>query len=423
MALTSEDQIKEYIVQKVNELDFTNISHTASPLEQTDIINSNQSNQQATTIEQLAPVALSDLSETDLQKIQKHPLYRELRGKFGNGKGVVFRLRDYYKNGVAPHNKTWGENNQSHLVARTLKAILPEARIIGNTFDASADYSALGASPDGSFDIHVHDTSENNASLENPESVLKMETLKPANGSLTSIDGKRSRQLLGLKNSDSVMSVYAAKDYNPLEDSSQGGIDKALKANQHVIDIANQLGKTDRDNLRLLFSSSYTAGLHPELAKLYEKQGFKIIDVNDKKALKELPNHKGPALLFNSTRGRLPHIHAAAAQKGMGLVLGPVNAFESLQVGTKTMQLLFDDSYDAKTLKKNNEIGQKSGGYKQIKLYEQSADTIQTAVQELLGGTSPNRNIHLIKDSSGTSPFTKYLNELQKYMQRLSQKK
>lgn len=256
------------------------------------------------TLPSLKDIGLpSDFVET----VQRHPIM-QLRSKFKDRK-MVFTSHHFVKSGF--RENFLGESIQVQFIKRTLQIIFPNAEFRGIRNSQKTDgFKYLNGKPVDALHLNLLDTGE----IPGETNVLPMQVLKSANPGLAIFKHGHFRQQLGIPLHAKVISIYA-KDNQTVEKILKE-IDQSLRPDYLFISLGGRVAEKEyADSLAKILGGRYESATLSEFSQINR-------------------NSNRPTIITNDLRGKVPFI---ANISDVVIVSGPINIFESLSAGTKTI--------------------------------------------------------------------------------------
>jgi hypothetical protein len=250
-----------------------------------------------------------ELPRAFIERIQKHPIMK-LAARF-HGEKPVFG-NNYFTNDKSISGFTYGEIIQAQFVAETLKIIFPNAAFKDlRTVITDAIQARQQGKPVQKF-IHLK-IADPGESVTDP-GTLPMPLLKAANPGLSAFRHGQFRKQLGFNSQDRIISLYA-KDYTA------------------AIEIVKQIDSTLRpDYIFVSIGGQSTSQADTTLFKGALQNRYDGLDLSQLSEYKKNPDR--PAIILNDMKGKVPFI---ANVSDLVIISGPINMFEPLSAGAKTI--------------------------------------------------------------------------------------
>jgi len=277
--------------------------------------------EQRIALQALPGIETFELPEEYLRFLNQHPI-AELHKKYGNGENLVFALEHFEKSGAIFLNH-FGENIQANFLEKNLKALFPKATIDPEyPFDYSKSKKARWMKKHSGKKISIMGIRD---SAEFADEFLldhqvQMAVIKPANPGMAAVPHGKFRKPLGIPSDKYVVSLYM-KDVDGYMDavnapSALGLIQEVEKVRVPDLVIISSGGK----HLDYLLDTPR-----------YLKKGYQIYFASD---LHKIDLTQGRFIILNDLRGKLPYLYNVS---DLAIVTGPINFFEPLTSGAKTV--------------------------------------------------------------------------------------
>lgn len=285
-----------------------------------------------TYLESVLKYATQPLSAVEMKAL-KQASFRKLQTELGDGRGVVFRSY-FFSNSEADITKVSslykGEYQSSRFVRRYLAELFPAAE-----FKYQEDAPGRRA-----IAIKISDVAEHEADPRKRAARLKladtipMHLIKPAMSVPIIPDKLATRAALGLSSTQKVLSLYIRAPEILTDIRS-----RAVFPETELPQLMDQLRKGfDFDVLIVSFGNLGFASFRSAGFIFTNVRNWKVENLSDltRNGHDAIPSN---TLIYNDTIGRMPYMHAAA---DLAVVVGPINFFEPIGVGTPT--LIFEKS-------------------------------------------------------------------------------
>ncbi len=272
------------------------------------------------------------LSTVEAAALAKHPIMK-LKASLGEGEGAAF-VSDVL--GVESSSVYKGEWTFTAVAVRYLKALFPKAQFMNSSKQVSANRKR--------YELLVMDPSEA-YSKENSPSEYDLYVTKGGSLPIPFAKATRAfnpeaskgelRKRFGFTSTQKVLSLYVRAadtmtDMNPRQAYNHTLYDAFFKKLRSAFEF---------DIVVVTFGNHVRGGYsYSGIARALD--GFKSIEWHEKQDIgSSAIDNK--TILANGTYGLLPYVHKAA---DLAVVIGPVNFFEPLAVGTPTLILRKADS-------------------------------------------------------------------------------
>jgi hypothetical protein len=328
------------------------------------------------------------LSQVAIDRLKRHSIF-QLRSKWEQGKNVSFQLALY------PPTKEMflifrGETIQGVFIAKILSEIFPQAEFVARANRKPKHKKAILLS--------VHDYAEEDLEDEplTDPNIIPMEMCKSANVTTSAIDRVDIRKRFGFGKKFKVISVYL-REYGASIETMRLLKYIQMKLKPQVVFVSTNLSDATQNRKPKYLSEArkFARGIYAHtLLSDYSPEDLLELD--------------RPLLIFNDVTGYLPHLHAAS---DLAIIAGPVNMFESINVGTPTIILRIEtDGYDLAGFERLIKTAERTGGAKAIDQIEE----LEQAASDLAGKTpTPS---YLVEEN-GKTPFDELLDRLQEVIQ------
>lgn len=249
------------------------------------------------------------------QSLMMHPKLRELSLKHQLGKSLVFKLKEDHV-GVIDGSAS-GETIQTRFLKAILEVLFPQA--------GYETHTRLYGGNKKRVEVRVADAYDGRVGV-NP-SAMQMHFLKINNSTSSFLKGKRTeyRSRLGF-NARPVVHIYFDTMF------SIGGLSSVIHA--EIVPMIRRIKEVYPD-ASVIFSSAHD--IDKALVRQLELSGVtSLFDGMTKlSSLAYKPQSENVSqMILNDTRGMMPYIHVAS---DVVVIKGPINLFEGLHVGTKTL--------------------------------------------------------------------------------------
>ncbi len=266
----------------------------------------------------LLPVHTFELTSAQKNKIDSHTKLQELAKKYNRGEGISFEFAKDIITGLSP--AVPGESIQTSFVVKILKYLFPKAEI-------RSDVQKKRSHKDRTVKLSVSDPYE--AGIMELGYSIPMPYLKISNATTSILRGKKEiyKKRLGLAERQVVHLYYNAHE---------GIVYDHLST--HIPKIVRQIQEAMPDTT-VIISLNHTVESNFINYLGRELSGFDRVTL-----LTELQNqgsqNTNKMLVLNNTHGLMPYLNVAS---DVLVIQGPLNLFEGLHVGTKT--LIYNSEY------------------------------------------------------------------------------
>jgi hypothetical protein len=351
------------------------------------------------TLASLKATSLLPLPKQAKELIGKHGI-RKLSSSHRKGKGILFQVNYYHPDGsLAPGR--YGESIQSHMVVQTLQEVFPEAR-----FGGGQDGIYLATRPgEKVVSLDILDHAEGGWIGRPRPTDLNMVVLKPANPVLQAISRADSRAPFEIPENKFAVSVYLQQS-NIFPEARAPGWEVGGRDNPNFAEILSAIRNVKEPDVVFLSTGGVElASIPPDIAAV--ERGYNVVLLSQWNAYKMGDK---PTIVMNNYSGILPYLYAAS---DLAVISGPVNIFEPLTVGTKTV--FFENSailadYNPNAFGRLSKVAQETGG-------GYSARNLEDMEFKIFSALLPGRPItppYRVEDQAGTSAFSRYLDHLQR---------
>lgn len=333
----------------------------------------------------------NDLTPAQLQMLKDHPISKYADG-LKLGQGLEFRSM-FYNVEASPRYK--GEYVQSQYIRKVLESLFPKAKF------SHTDVPTLrGREP---VKILLADIAERSdgfviKKIANKGMILPMHIVKPSNYTPVKMDKTAARQELGLPANRKIISLYVRSEDTMTNLKSIHG-----KVNSKFTELFEGLEKAFPLDIVIITFGNYSPGVWGLASTGLLHSG---VTWNTTAELSEIMTNKssfdGQTIIVNDTQGKMKSIYAAA---DLAVVVGPINFFEPLTVGTPTLlvekssaetQNSSYDSYDDNVYNSLMDLAIKTGGAAKVtydRFDENWNDGIPAAVKKIMKSKKPFKDI------------------------------
>lgn len=334
-------------------------------------------------ISQLPTITTLPLDERSKELVGKHDIMK-LREHYGLGKDLNFESEFFVDESVVFSHK--GESIQGAFVQKILSHVFPQAK-----------FQPFSYPHEKTIKVWIRDRAEfpGRDSLDHSKGGwLPMHLLKPANPVGASISRQEVRELLGFPKSARVIHFYLRQSAS----LSAEDLSKVLSEFSSPWDI-------------VILSQNMPRGNEAPPGSFEQK--FKQVELLSHIGKRKPQKMKTPTLVINDTTGKMPYLHAAS---DLAIVVGPINFFEPLHVGTRTVvfnNAKINAEYDTATYRQMVEVALATGGA----LAVGDTEDIAKAGEKLLTQQSPIHSPSHIEFNGDPSAFNALLDQLLKHLQ------
>ncbi len=342
-----------------------------------------------------------ELTATEISKISKHKIFQH-KAIYKNGKKLVFVSRYFSQSTVMELQK--GESIYAKKVQEILLNLFPEATFAKNTNSTGRKKVVKIDISDPAETFKVKwDQEKFNRSISSGKTI-PMFRLKTVTNWRVNTSRPELREAFGLDNSNKIIHLYIQHPktitnsndrfrqvYSTELPNSLKILRDKFPFQQVIITFGNANPRTVGKVVDWSSSGIYHAGVsQSDIA--YLSQDIATTKLADAK------------IIANDTRGIMPILHRAS---DLSVVVGPVNFFEPLSIGTPTIivKTSGQNNYHQRTYDQLTNLAQKRGA-----LVVDGIDGIQTINSNDLKHTKVNNQI------SHNTEFTKLLNAIDKHL-------
>lgn len=353
-----------------------------------------QNNHTYTFADTLRQGGVRKFSSEALQQLQNHRIYRWAQSFTDQGKSLKFKILNGFSQNGTIHQDYKGEATQGLFVRDVLHYLFPKATILTTNQYERTDIK-----------IWIQDFAEYpNPLIDLPKvTFLNMVTLKAANPGMVHVDRATLRHQLGLLPDRKVLSLYFA-DYFEWRSKEVQSLIKELTTRYVFSDVFLSFGTNRITSLDRLESEDLNRGITPfksdQLQTLSDLTNEAVLPGNTR-------------WIYNDQTGNMPQIHGIA---DLTVVFGPVNFFESLNMGTRTalyLPMLIDPLYANSAIREMTAKAEYSKGF----MHSTSVKSFLSHIHGLINGPEPVPPA-LVSYNFTSNPFQQMLNDLHHLVER-----
>jgi len=335
--------------------------------------------------------------------LAKHPISK-LKAKWKDGEGLEFVI-SHFQNLPKMDSRQGmnvGETIQSHFVAKVLTELFPKAKISGALSEKSPSKKIKKR-----IQIEVRDPSEfgvvDTQDKDSVKRILPMSILKAANPGIGGISHGALRTQLGIPEQAMTASLYLRY---PVVNGSDGS--------PNVVKLLDTIEAVKEPDIVFVSrgGAGFNSGTEGELAearKLIKNflPEYKVSLLSDWTNETYKPGEK--RIVLNDMLGKLPSIYNVS---DLSVVVGPINIFEPLTSGSKTVFFTHPDAirgYSGDEFKRMGDTALKSGGALAVR----GLDDLYEKLPDLLSPKTPILAPYRLPGESGSTPAQVFLDRLE----------
>jgi hypothetical protein len=334
------------------------------------------------------------LSQEALSQLHNHSIFRWAQTVPNQGQGITFQIARGFIKGGAIRSDLKGEARQGLFIKVLLEQLFPRAEIL-TTPEKLEGRAKL-------IQVWLQDFAESPRAPQKipPQAFLNMPIIKAGNPGLIRFDKQKARSYLGIPAERKILSLYLVNE-REFDDPKFQTIVSSLVERYHFTDIFVSISIPGR---------SYVLDAHQRY--LTENTDLSLLFEHFVFLTKFSPEHapEGRRWIYNNKTGNMPQIHGIA---DLAVVFGPINFFEPLNMGTKTLLVRSNPvrgKYSDQALYRMIHKASASPGF----LYVNSAKQLTNSIDSLLDGPNPSSPALLKKNALAPTPFEITLNHLKK---------
>jgi hypothetical protein len=268
----------------------------------------------------LPPSTKFELPTDFVQTVLQHPIMK--LGEKMKGKQIIFESGSLKFNGEIVPIKM-GESIQLHFVGKILKLIFPQSQLVTSVADSGSKTRSGRQSPVARIEIKISDSGELGNYI--GDEVLEMSVLKTVNPGLSSSVHNRFRSAFGVAPEARVVSIYS----------------RDLKDMDKIFESVESASRPD-----YIFFTMGGDPVNSRFRRIFEKwlsRPHDIVNLSELVSFRKHPDRS--VLVFNDVAGKVPYV---ANISDLVIVNGPINFFEPLTSGAKTVIISSPQNFNSK---------------------------------------------------------------------------